>query len=123
MWRPTVLSPPAPPPPPPPPLPPPPPPAGVSAGGAAPPPPPGVVKRPVIKDRKRALARGSRITVYRPGSIARGRRLLSAFSEATSVSAFGSIILRSLIPVVPAQPDPLPSAMRHVRTKPASATR
>ena len=63
------------------------------------------------------------MAVYRPGSIIFGLRLRSALLDATSVSAFASIMVTSLMPVMPAHPDPLPSAMRHVRTKPVSATR
>ena len=91
------------------------------AEGAPPPPPP--EKIPVRSERNLALARGSRITVYRPGSIARAFRLRRALSAAVFVRAAGSIMERSLIPVIPAQPEPVPSGVRQVRMKLVSATR
>jgi hypothetical protein len=50
-------------------------------------------------------------------------RLSSAFFDAISVISVGLIMLTSLIPVMPAQPEPLPSGIRQVSTKPASADR
>jgi len=56
-----------------------------------------------------------------PGSSAFGLRDLIALSAAISVSAAASIFEMSFSPVVPAQPDPVPSGVRHVRMKLASA--
>ena len=81
------------------------------------------MKMPVMSDRKRALARGSRMTVYRPGSSAFGFLLPTAFFDATSVYADALIWPISRTPVMPAQPDPEPSFMRHVRMKPVFASR
>ena len=76
-----------------------------------------------MSERNRALARGSRIVVYRPGSIFRGFWLFSALLDAISVMLFGSMSVMSFTPVMPAQPEPLPSGIRHVSTRPASAAR
>ena len=77
----------------------------------------------VISDRKRALARDSRITVYRPGSSAFAPRPGNALFAADSVSALQQIMLKSFTPLIAANPEPLPSAMRQVSTKPRSAER
>jgi hypothetical protein len=56
-----------------------------------------------------------------PGSSAFGWRDFSALSAAISVSAAASIFEMSFRPVVPAHPDPVPSGVRQVRMKLASA--
>jgi hypothetical protein len=53
--------------------------------------------------------------------MARGLRDFSALSAATSDNAAASIFVTSFRPVVPAQPEPVPSGVRHVRMKLASA--
>ncbi len=81
------------------------------------------LSEPSASDRNRAAGRGSRITVYVPGSTARGLRDDSALVDAVSLIATASIPETSLRPVVPAHPEPVPSGVRHVRIRLASAYR
>ena len=69
-----------------------------------------------------ATAGGSSTTVYRPGSIAFGLRLATAFCAAMRPSAAGSISLQSRAPAL-AQPEPVRRACARSTERSASLLR
>jgi len=68
---------------------------------------------PWMNTTRSATACGSRIVVYRPGSSGTGLRDFRAFSIAVALTVAKSIFRQSLCSA-PAQPDPVPSAVRTV---------